>query len=314
MKKYIALVVSAAMLILIIVGVGYTRADSADFVRGVRLTKKTAVERLDYSGVVEYADSTSAAANGSGVVQTLFVKNGDTVEAGDAVCAVCETYSDLPSGDLLSALGSSGAQPLISMLEDGAAVAVYRAESAGVVSGLELSSGSVFTKGQTLFRVSSQRSFRVRLNVSESDVGKVEKGQSVTIDCKALPELLHGTVSGVADCASQSGGVTSVRVTVAVENAPEALKTGYTAECSIITGTKPDVLLAPYSAVITSDGEAFVYAVRLGSVQKTAVATGGEYSNGIEIKSGLKSGDIVVKNAAAVKDSSRVVVNEVTVD
>ena len=173
-------------------------------------------------------------------------------------------------------------------------------------------------KGQSLFKVSGQESFQVKLDVSEKDISKVGIGQDVRIDCKALPGMLSGIVSNVGDSASktssQSGKVTAVKVTVAVDGNSEDLKPGYTADCSIVTDINSGVLLAPYSAVMYDEGgRAFVYASSASCVEKRIITPGREYSNGVEIRSGLKSGDIVVYDAAKVREPKKTVVSEVTV-
>ena len=318
MKKIIAAVTVTLALILIVFAVGYTRVGSTELVRGVRVSRRTAVERLNYTGTVEYAGSASSCAKGSGIVQSVFFKNGDVVEQGDVVLAVLETYADIGSADILSALSSGSAENAASLLSGGGAASVYTAASSGVLSGLDLDKGGVFLKGQTLFKVSGQQTFQVQLAVSEKDISRVKKGQGVTVDCRALPNMLSGVVTSVGDTASQtgssSGKMTAVKVTVAIEGSCADLKPGYTADCSIVTSKKEEALLAPYSAVLHDEaGGAFVYLSKGSFAEKTAVTEGGEYSNGVEISQGLSDGDIIVYDAAKVSDSSRTVVSEVTV-
>ena len=318
MKKYVVLVLISITLILIVFAVGYTRVEGTDLVKGVRIDPSTAVERVNYSGTVEYADSASASAKGSGVVQTVFFKNGDHVDEGDVVLSVCETYADISGSDIMSRLTANSADALTSLIGADPTVTFYSAGRSGVISGLDVESGGFFTKGQTLFKVSEQEGFQVQLNVSEKDISKVEPGQDVRIDCKALSHLLGGTVQSVGDTAKQtatsSGKITTVRVTVKINDSADGLKTGYTADCSIVTDRKDGALLAPYSAVGYDDGgAAYVYLKSGSAVKKQPVSVGKEYSNGIEITKGISDGDIIVYDAAKVSDPARTVVNEVTV-
>lgn len=318
MKKYVILFILSITLILIIFAVGYTRVENIDYVRAVRIDKTTAVERLDYSGTVEYADSASATAKGSGVVQAVFASNGDFVEKGDAVLSVYETEADISSSDLMSQFASGGLSSLESLARGSGALTVYSAEKDGIVSGLSLESGGFFTSGQTLFRVSGQQSFQVRLNVSEKDISKIKVGQNVTVDCKALPRVLHGEVRSVGDTASQtslaSGKVTTVKVIVAIDESSDDLKTGYTADCSVVCERREGVLLAPYPSVCTDEnGNAFVYIAAESCVKKHIVKTGKEYSGGVEIISGLSDGDIIVYDAAKVEEPAHTIVKDILV-
>ena len=114
--------------------------------------------------------------------------------------------------------------------------------------------------------------------------------------------------------ATSSGKITTVRVTVQINDSADGLKTGYTADCSIVTDRKDGALLAPYSAVGYDDGgAAYVYLKSGSAVKKQPVSVGKEYSNGIEITKGISDGDIIVYDAAKVSDPARTVVNEATV-
>ncbi len=318
MKRIIAAILVSVTLILIVFAVGYTRIESTDRVRGVRVSRRTAVERLAYTGTVEYSDSSNVSANGSGAVQSVFFKNGDIVEAGDVIMTAFETYADISGSELYSVLTSGSFDGAAELLGSGGSAAVYTAPADGVLTGLDVESGGFFVKGQTLFRVSGKKSFQVQLAVAEKDIAKVRKGQGVTVDCRALPDMLHGSVSSVGDSASQTGSagakITSVKVGVALDGSCDGLKPGYTADCSIVTATKQNTLLAPYSSVLHDEtGKAFVYASNGSSAEKRFVAQGEEYSNGIEILDGIDDGDVIVYDAAKVNDPSKTVVSEVTV-
>lgn len=314
MKKYIALMILSISIILTVFAVGYTRAESAEMVRGVRLSQTTAVERISCSGTVEYADGTTKTASGSGIVRSVLARNGARVEQGDVIMTVCETSADISSADIFSSLTSNGADALTQLIGSGAKVAVYTAGSSGVLSGLDIEQGSVYLKGQTLFRVSNEGAFRVALSIPEKDISKVAAGQRVSIDCKALPKLIYGTVSSISDSASSSGKVTTVRVNVLVDDAPPELRSGYTADCSITVSKKENVLLAPYSAVAEDDSGSYVFLRGEGCVKKTNVTTGAEFSNGVEILSGVSRGDIAVYDASRVTDEKNTVIDTVTVD
>lgn len=316
MKKYVLLIFITLTMILTIVAVGHTKTDGVALVRGVTAEEKTAVERVNYTGSVEYADSTAVTAAGSGVVQSVFAKNGGRVSRGDVILAVCETSADISSSDIMASLTSGGLSSVTDLFGEGASVTVYTAESSGIVSGLDIEPGGFYLKGQTLFTVSEEKAYRVVLNVSEKDIAKVSPGQDVTIDCKALPNVFYGTVLSVSDSArqmsTQTGKLATVRVTVAIENAPNDLRPGYTADCSIITQRRDSVLMVPYSAVITDDdGKGYVYVSKKSGVDKREVVTGSEYSNGVEIKKGLKSGEVVVYDAPRVRDPSKTIIDKI---
>ncbi len=317
MKKYLALVVMTISLILTVFGVGYTCVKGTQQVRGIKLVPVTAVESLSYSGTVEYSDSSTCNSKGSGIVQAVLAKNGDRVEKGDVILTVLETEKELSGGDILSSITSGSVGSLSSLSDLGASVTVYTAGRSGIMSGLQLEAGGVYLKGQTLFRVSTEDSYRVCLNVAEKDISKIKKGQQVSIDCRALPVMMHGTVLSIGDSASvsatQSGKLTAVRVTVSIDEAPDDLKTGYTADCRIVTKKQENTLLAPYSSVVSDESGSFVYRSEGPKLVRQSVETGSEYTNGIELLSGVSDGDVIVCDAALVADINKTVIGTVVV-
>ncbi len=311
MKKYVALFLLSASIILIVFAVGYTRVENTEFVKAVRVERETAVEKLNYSGTIEYSGSSTVNADGSGVVQSVFFKNGDRVEKGEPILSVCETYADLSGNDLLSSV-LTGSESLSDLVGSGGAVNVYSAERSGRISGLDLDSGGLYMKGQTLFKISDESSFQVQLNIPEKDISKIKKGQKATIDCKAAANVFQGEVAEISDSAkqtsTQSGKLTTVRVIVKLTSGADSLKPGYTADCTIITAMRENTLLAPYSSIAyDSDGGAYVYISEGHSVERRSVKTGTEYSNGIEITEGISEGDIIVYDADKVENEKRTV-------
>ncbi|MBQ1546381.1 MAG: HlyD family efflux transporter periplasmic adaptor subunit [Clostridia bacterium] len=314
MKKTVFLIITSAVMVLAIFAVGYTKIEGIEYTSALRVMPSEGREYVVCSGTVEYAGSRSVQAEGNGAVQAVFMRNGDSVHEGDAVMTVLETSAQLNVTDLISALSSGGASSLLSS----GTVRVYTAQSSGIISGLDVDAGGFYTKGQTLFSVSEQNSYQVSVNVSERDIKKIEKGQTVEITCPALEKSMRGTVSSIGSTAkqtsTQTGKSVTVKVIVAVNEPPHDLRTGYTAECSILTDIKSDILVLPYSAVRTEGGKAFVYISRDTYLEECAVTLGKEFSSGVEIMDGLSEGDIVAADIMTVKDPASTVVNEVIAD
>ncbi|MBQ3969662.1 MAG: efflux RND transporter periplasmic adaptor subunit [Clostridia bacterium] len=316
MKKYIILSFITLTIILTIFAVGYSKINETEYFRAVKAEKTTAVETLRYNGTVEYANSAVTASNGMGIVQSVLVSSGDFVEKGDPVMTVYQTESDISKSDILSALTSGNAESIGSIPEGDFSVKVYEAKSNGIVSGLDLEEGGVFQKGQTLFKVSPEKSFQIQINAVEKDIPKIKIGQKVEIDCKAIENTLHGEISAIAKSAKQTttavGKETTVKVTVKIDEEDDKIKSGYTAVCTVTVNEKENTLLVPYSSVLTDSlGKTFVYAQSGSKVEKRYVVCGFEYNNGLEITDGLSPGEPVLIDASKVSSPKNAVVNEV---
>ena len=144
----------------------------------------------------------------------------------------------------------------------------------------------------------------------------MEVGQSVEIDVRAMPYMVKGKVKEIDNYAKQTGSAfekeTTVKVIISVENNYSDLKSGYTADCKIKVQEKDNVLLVPFSSVEADEnGETFVYILNSNKCEKHIVVCGEEYSGGIEIVDGLKSGDIVVYDVSGIDETKENVIGEV---
>lgn len=319
MKKYIILSLISLSLILTVIATGYTKISGVEYTSAVRIEAETAVEKLNYSGTVEYSNASVCVSSGTGMVQSVLVNNGDYVKKGDCVVVAFQTESELSKSDILSAITTNDYDKFTSMFENNSSVVVYEAGSSGIVSELNLEESSVIQKGQTLFKVSPENSFQVQINVTENDIPKIKIGQSVSIDCKAVSGFFIGTVSSISNSAKQtttaSGKETTVKVTVKIDNPSDEIKPGYSAACSITVARAENVLLAPYSSVTKDEsGEDFVYLLSDGVLKKHYVICGKEYNNGVEIKDGLSQGDIILSDISEVKNPENAVVDEVRIN
>lgn len=319
MKKYLIITFASFAIILIVFATGYTKINNIEYTSAIKVEKKTAVEMLNYSGIVEYSNSSSTHSNGTGMVQSVLVNDGDYVEKGAPVLVAYETDSEVSTTDIMSAITSNNYDKISSMFESEASVVIYEAKSSGIVSDLNLEESSVYQKNQALFKVSPENSFQLQINVTENDIQKIKVGQSVKIKCKAVSETLNGTVSSISNSAKQTstttGKETTVRVVIKIDDPCEEIKTGYTASCSITVKEKENVILIPYSSVSTDEnGEDYVYIVSGSQAEKHYIICGYEYNNGVEIKNGLDVGDIIMSDISEIDNPENAVIDEVKVN
>ncbi|WP_375752849.1 efflux RND transporter periplasmic adaptor subunit [Vibrio sp. HN007] len=146
--------------------------------------------------------------------------------------------------------------------------------------------------------------YEATLNVPAYLAGSVSEGQTVYISSSAfelqqaansdfkLGRFAKGKVYSVSP--SISLDKRSVRIKVHTEEGAEYLQDGMYVSAWIFTSLKEDVLLLPYSAVMSHDNEFYVYVVRDGRAWVTPVQIGAYNNNNVEILSGLKPFDIVV--------------------
>src|SRR5262249_25845756 len=103
----------------------------------------------------------------------------------------------------------------------------------------------------TLFLVAEDLAkMEVSASVSESDIGAVAVGQDVSFTVDAYPSSTFvGRVAEVRNAPVTVQNVVTYDVLVRVDNADLRLKPGMTANVTIATATRPDVLRAMTSAL-----------------------------------------------------------------
>ncbi len=135
----------------------------------------------------------------------------------------------------------------------------------------------------------------VEVSLDEADVGMVEAGQGAEITVDAFPEeRFGGTITRIDPQALTQQNVTTVLVTVRIDEAGPRLKPGMTATCDFVIGRAENVLCLPNLAVEERQGEHIVLVREGEEAVPTAVEIGLVGDNLTEIRSGLQEGDEIV--------------------
>ena len=133
------------------------------------------------------------------------------------------------------------------------------------------------------------------VNMAEVDVNRAKIGQAAQITLDAVPDVtLQGTVSQIAPAGVQTQGVVNYPVTVALQEPPEGVKTGMTANLNIIVDQRDNVLTVPNRAVRTQGQQKIVTVLFEGQQIQVRVQAGLSSDTMTEIVSGLKEGDEVL--------------------
>ena len=100
---------------------------------------------------------------------------------------------------------------------------------------------------------------RVIAKVDEADIGEVKEGQRVTFNVDAFPnDSFTGTVTQVRKQATTESNVVTYEVVISAPNNDLKLKPGLTANVTIYTLEKNDVMAVPAKALRFQPNEAFL--------------------------------------------------------
>jgi membrane fusion protein, macrolide-specific efflux system len=136
---------------------------------------------------------------------------------------------------------------------------------------------------------------------SESDAAKIRLGQAGTVTVSALPnEELAGHVIAIDTTGTTSSGVVQYTVTLALDRTVAGLKPGMSANATVTTAERDNVLNVPNAAVTGTGSNATVKVLTNGVQQTVNVVAGLAGDSTTEIESGLKAGQQVVTSSGVV--------------
>ncbi len=169
--------------------------------------------------------------------------------------------------------------------------AALTAPYAGVITAVNVSIGEQ-TSGVVVELVDPD-SLELVLDVDEVDIRNIILGQEAEISLEAFPDsMIDAEVVSIAprNTAVQGSGLVTYNVYLALEATDLPVRVGMTANASLITAQRSDVLLVPNRA-ITPDRTAGKYFVTLANGEVVEVSIGLRDDENTQITSGLTEGD-----------------------
>ena len=167
----------------------------------------------------------------------------------------------------------------------------------GTVAEVDLTAGENATANSTTAHIVivGPGEDEVTTAVSDSQVGQVKPGQTVSVSPDGSTTPITGRVSAIGALASTtSSGTASYPVTISLGNPAQQLFAGATASVAITLNTAKAAVTVPTSAVHSAGAFSFVSTLVNGKVTLTRVTLGVQGADLTQITNGLKAGDQVV--------------------
>ncbi|MDD6490393.1 MAG: efflux RND transporter periplasmic adaptor subunit [Clostridia bacterium] len=327
MKKYFYLLFITIIIISLIIMSGFIiNKDSSD-VYTLKITYRDIDNTVSAQGRLQYSTDKPVIAKNECIIDKVLVNDGDYINKGDPVYSYYKTdkyknvIAEYPEIKNIYAniSHSDTANNTIKKLKEYAVSETVYADKSGNVSGVNISDGDFVEKGSEILRISEKESFEISVNINETSIEKIETGQRAEITFTALKDKVYnGTVTSVANEAKQTSGLTgketSVEVIITLDDIVDNVRPGYTANCSIITSTDKNVIIIPYECIRSDDSGEYVYKINKSKAVKTYIKTGTEYKDGVLVKSGIKSGEVLIKNCDSVHNGQNVIIKKENTD
>jgi len=165
----------------------------------------------------------------------------------------------------------------------------------GMITEVNVKNGQVVSPSQSAINLLSAEPFQIKVDIYEQDIVNVKVGNSVKIDLVSFPkQTLEGKVLSIDPAETIVDNVVYYKVTIEFPSQPDGIRSGMTADITIETNKKDNVLRIPKNAVLQIDGVQSVQVFKNGKITDETITTGLEGNDYFEVLSGLSAGDQII--------------------
>jgi membrane fusion protein, heavy metal efflux system len=162
-----------------------------------------------------------------------------------------------------------------------------------------VSPGQVLQAGATqAFTISDTSTVWVLANIYQADLAYIHKGDSVSVQTDAYPNIFHGRISYISPALDPNTRTLESRIVV--DNPGDKLKRDMYVTVNVTAGTIPNAIAVPDAAILRNDeNEPFVYTeTAQNQFGRRAVQIGQSEAGKTQVLSGLTPGERVVADGS----------------
>jgi membrane fusion protein (multidrug efflux system) len=271
---------------------------------------------------LEAENDAEVVARSTGVLEKIFVEEGDHVKKGQLLAQLdVELLSlevaqlaatskklnkeldrqkslfkrKLTSSDALDRarfeFQSQDAQYKISKLKLN--YASIRAPINGMIIERHVKAGNLIKNNEPLFKIVDPASLVAVMFLPEKEIANIKKNQTILLAVDALNgSIITGTVDRIRPSIDITTG--TFKVVAKLNNPDQLLQNGMFGKVEVVFDMHFNSLLLEQQAVITQDNRSHVFVVRDNKAMQTPVKIGFKHNNIVEITEGLLENDQVI--------------------
>ena len=169
----------------------------------------------------------------------------------------------------------------------------------GIITKMDARVGEITSPNISLITMMGIDTFQIESYVPEVNIAKIKLGfdATVTLDAYGSEVFFNAKVLEIDPSETIRNGVSTYKIKLQFNDKDDRVKSGMTANASISTFNKPNVIVLPGGVIFEKGGKKFVKMKSYINIVNIPVVVGGESSLGqVEIVEGLKVGDQVILN------------------
>jgi len=173
--------------------------------------------------------------------------------------------------------------------------AIIRAPIDGLVTKVNKKKGEYISAAETMIQLLSPH-YEIKVDIPETDIPKLKLGDSakITLDAFGKDVKFSGKIVNIEPASTEIQDVVYYKVTITLDDTEQAIKPGMTANVTITTAVRDNVLYIPYRTV-KINGTKTVRVLENNQPKEVAVELGLRADEGkVEVLSGLTEGQTIV--------------------
>lgn len=232
-------------------------------------------------------------------VNTAATNLAANVSALDAVLSTLALKKAGPTSESIAAQEAAVAVAAADVRSAQSKLAATRviAPFSGTVTRMDAKVGEIISPTTSEISMQSNGIFEVETYIPEVIIARVAAGNpaTTTLDAYGSAIAFPATVVAVDPAETMKDGVPTYKTTLVFQQADPRIRSGMTANVTIVTGVLHDAIVIPAGAVGTKDGSPYVSVVSTGSIVSRTVVTGPSPALGqVQVLSGLSAGDVIL--------------------
>ena len=276
----------------VLLGAVFTQFDpfmSSSF-RQVKVKLGSVVETIPCDGEIWYHHVAYIKPPNSGRTEKVNVIAGQKVKSGDELM----TFTTSEGAELLD-VAKNRKSPHFKEMRDVFKPVTLLTYFTGQIIEVAASKGSSFTSDDNLFVIADEMMANVQ--VAETSMPKIHIGQKATVTINSMPDQpITAHIKEVPlEGYEPSDGVVLYTLVMKPDSLPEGARIGMSTNASIEVDRRDNVIYVPDTAITIENGATYVRAAGFGwSTEQRQVQLGLDNGSVVEVKSGLKVGDVVM--------------------
>ena len=246
-------------------------------------------------------DQTTSAATLTTYGTNLSAGRTEVNSAATALATAIAALTDAQKSLALDQAGATApaiqaAQAAVQNAQAALAKTEVYAPFSGIVTQMDAKVGEIISPSASQISMQSDGVFQIEVYIPEVAISGVAVGDlaSTTLDAYGSTKNFPAKVISVDPAETVKDGVPTYKTTLVFLAADGRIRSGMTANVTIITGTLRDAIVIPSGAVGSKNGTSYVSVIEGKRVVARTVTTGTSPSLGqIQITSGLSAGDVI---------------------